>query len=134
MSDYAPTVIPTIRYDDAAAAIDFLCDAFGFERNMVVQADDGTIEHSQLRIGTGMVMVGQTSDGSDGRMPGKGEFPGVYLVVDDADKACQRAREAGAVITQEPHDTDYGSRDFGAKDLEGNQWWLGTYQPTEAAE
>ena len=29
----------------------------------------------------------------------------------------------------EPFDTDYGSRDFTAKDPEGNVWYFGTYQP-----
>jgi hypothetical protein len=26
-------------------------------------------------------------------------------------------------------DTDHGSRDYGALDLEGNVWWFGTYWP-----
>jgi uncharacterized glyoxalase superfamily protein PhnB len=29
----------------------------------------------------------------------------------------------------EPFDTDYGSRDYSARDLEGNQWHFGTYRP-----
>ncbi len=130
MSDFAPTVIPTLRYDDAVKAIDFLCEAFGFTRHEVHVDDAGRVVHAELRHGTGMVMLGQSSDGSDGRLAGKGTFPGIYVVVDDADAACRRAREAGAEITSEPRDTDYGSRDFGAADLEGNVWWFGTYQPT----
>ena len=27
-------------------------------------------------------------------------------------------------------DQEYGSRDFAARDLEGNQWNFGTYEPT----
>jgi hypothetical protein len=27
-----------------------------------------------------------------------------------------------------PHDTDYGSRDFAARDPEGNRWSFGTYR------
>jgi uncharacterized glyoxalase superfamily protein PhnB len=27
-------------------------------------------------------------------------------------------------------DQEYGSRDFGVRDLEGNQWNFGTYEPT----
>lgn len=131
MSDYAPTLIPSIRYDDADAALTFLTEAFGMRPVLVTRGDDRRITHAELRFGTGMVMVGSTSDGSDGRLAGRSDFPGVYLVVSDADAACERARQCGATITREPADTHYGSRDFGAADPEGNVWWLGTYQPTD---
>jgi uncharacterized glyoxalase superfamily protein PhnB len=48
--------------------------------------------------------------------------------VDQPDALCERARAAGAEITAEPHDTDYGSRDFSARDPEGNRWSFGTYR------
>jgi uncharacterized glyoxalase superfamily protein PhnB len=38
------------------------------------------------------------------------------------------ARAAGAEITSELHDTDYGSRDFAARDPEGDRWSFGTYR------
>ncbi len=130
MTDYAPTLIPSIRYDDAEAAMGFLTGALGFTEVMTSRAEDGTIAHAELRWGTGMVMIGQHRDGDGERFTDKGSFPGIYVVVDDADGACERARAAGATITQEPMDTDYGSRDFGVADPEGNVWWFGTYQPT----
>ena len=45
------TVIPTMRYNDATAAIEWLCEAFGFEKHLVVPGDDGTIVHAQLVFG-----------------------------------------------------------------------------------
>jgi uncharacterized glyoxalase superfamily protein PhnB len=30
---------------------------------------------------------------------------------------------------REPNDTDYGSREYGARDPEGLVWHFGTYQP-----
>ena len=51
-------MIPAIRYRDAAAAIDWLCEAFGFERHLVVPGEGGTIAHAQLAFGNGMVMLG----------------------------------------------------------------------------
>ncbi len=51
-----------------------------------------------------------------------------YVVTDEPDALCARARAAGARITTEPHDTDYGSRDFAAADPEGNRWSFGTYR------
>ena len=54
-----------------------------------------------------------------------------YVVVADADAHHDRARAAGAQVTMELRDTDYGSRDYAAKDLEGNAWFFGTYRPLE---
>ena len=52
------TFIPLLRYRDASAAIEWLCQVFGFEKHMVVPNDDGTIAHAQLRFGNGMIMPG----------------------------------------------------------------------------
>ena len=41
----------------------------------------------------------------------------------------ERALAAGAEILMAPTDQEYGSRDFVAKDHEGNVWCFGTYQP-----
>jgi uncharacterized glyoxalase superfamily protein PhnB len=118
MSDY-PTVFPTLRYADASAAIDFLADAFGAERH-AVYSDNGRVRHAELRLGNGMVMLGEAESASGG---------GVYVVVEDVDAHCERARAAGAEITRGPEDTDYGSREYGARDREGLAWHFGTYQP-----
>jgi predicted enzyme related to lactoylglutathione lyase len=53
----------------------------------------------------------------------------VYVAVPDVDAHCAQARAAGAEITREPFDTDYGSRDYAARDLAGNVWSFGTYRP-----
>ena len=52
------TVIPVLRYRDAPAAIEWLCETFGFEKNLVVPNEDGTIAHAQLSFGNGMIMLG----------------------------------------------------------------------------
>jgi uncharacterized glyoxalase superfamily protein PhnB len=123
MSEH-PTVFPTLSYRNADAALDFLRHAFGAEPHAVYRDEPGRVRHAELRLGNGMVMLGEAD------MPGGG---GVYVVVDDPDAHCARAREAGAEIVREPNDTDYGSRDYGARDLEGLAWHFGTYQPFEAA-
>jgi uncharacterized glyoxalase superfamily protein PhnB len=121
-----PTVFPTLSYDDARAAIDFLAEAFGAERHAVYSSDEGTIQHAELRFGNGIVMLGSSS----GEMPAtRGRGGGVYIVIADPDEHCARAREAGAEIVRELHDTEYGSREYTAKDPEGNTWYFGTYQP-----
>ena len=50
-------IIPTLRYSDAAVAIDWLCNAFAFEKHLVVPDDDGGVAHAQLTFGNGMIML-----------------------------------------------------------------------------
>ena len=123
-----PTVFPALVYDDPAAAIDFLTTAFGAERHAVYN-DNGAVRHAELRLGNGIVMFGPARP--DTKPAGSAA---IYVVVEDPDAHCARAREAGAEIVREPNDTDYGSREYGAKDPEGNDWHFGTYQPFAEAE
>ena len=120
-----PTVFPTLSYDDAAAAVDFLTTAFGAKRYAVYAGDDGKIQHAELRFGNGIVMLGSSS----AEMQATAGCGGIYIVVDDPDAHCARARAAGAEITRDLHDEPYGSREYSAKDPEGNSWYFGTYQP-----
>lgn len=131
------TVIPCLRYRDAAAAIDWLCSAFGFEKQAVYPNPDGTIAHAQLTFGNGMIMLGSATPDDAGwgrlvRQPdetGGAETQCAYLVVDDADALYARAKAAGAGILLEIRDQDYGGRDFTCRDLEGHIWTFGTYDP-----
>ena len=58
------TIIPSLRYDDALKAIDWLCNAFGFEKQAVYADDKGVVQHAQLTFGNGMIMLGSTANGS----------------------------------------------------------------------
>ena len=51
------------------------------------------------------------------------------MIVDDPDGHYERAKGAGAEIVMELTDTDYGSRDYSAREPEGNIWSFGTYLP-----
>ena len=123
MSEH-PTVFPTMSYRDASAAIEFLERAFGAEPHAVYRDESGRVRHAELKLGNGMVMLGEAETAAGG---------GVYVVVPQLDEHCARAREADAEIVREPNDTDYGSREYGARDLEGLAWHFGTYQPFEVA-
>jgi len=118
-------IIPTLRYTDAPAAIDFLERAFGFERK-AVYGDGDVIHHAELTCGRGMVMLGSTGRGDPQFDTRKSS---AYVIVADPDGLHDRAKAAGAAITRELQDTDYGSREFSARDPEGNAWSFGTYDP-----
>lgn len=133
--DTKATVIPCLRYRNAPAAIEWLCQNFGFEKRLVVPNEDGTIAHAQLGFGNGMIMLGSVVESEFGRLMkqpdeiGGAETQSSYLVVSDADAIYERAKAAGAEIVMEIKDEDYGGRGFSCRDLEGRLWSIGTYDP-----
>jgi uncharacterized glyoxalase superfamily protein PhnB len=136
MKEVPMGLYPFLRYEDCPAAIRFLVRAFGFEEKLVVPGEDGTIAHAQLQVPTGgIVMLGSVRRDPDEKVHVHsprtlgGASAGIYIAIDDPDAHCARARAAGAEIFMPPTDQDYGSRDYGARDPEGNVWCFGTYKP-----
>lgn len=126
MSHDVPSIIPALRYQDASAAIDFLVDAFGFARNAVYASEDGRIDHAQLTLGSGMVMLGSAAEDDPFSAAGPAS---IYVIVDDADAHHDRAVAGGAEVIMPLTDEDYGGRGYTALDPEGNLWSFGTYRP-----
>ena len=135
-----PRISSSLFYDDAAAAIDWLGRAFGFEVRLKVEGEGGRIEHSELTFGDGLVMVGSSGgkreSGRDNswtaspRALGGKNTQALFAYVDDVDMHCARARAAGATIATEPMSSDYGDdywedRSYEAVDPEGHHWWFG---------
>jgi uncharacterized glyoxalase superfamily protein PhnB len=121
-----PQVWPSLRAHDARALIRFLTEAFGFEET-VVYGDGDRVDHAQLSWPEGGgIMLGSVKEGQNSATD-PGAF-GAYVVTDQPDALYARAKAAGAEITAELYDTDYGSRDFAARDPEGNRWTFGTYR------
>jgi uncharacterized glyoxalase superfamily protein PhnB len=135
-----PRLSAGVFYDEPAKAIDWLCRAFGFEVRLKVERDDGSIVHSELVFGEGLIMVGGTgrSDPEKEAWQGKYVSPrsiegqntqSICIFVDDPDAHCARARAEGATVIREPRTDDYGGdywsdRTYGALDLEGHLWWF----------
>ncbi len=126
------TIHPVLRYEDAHAAIDFLEAAFGGRRLQVHEDDDGAIVHAELRLAGEVVLISSTGAGNPVFDQGAGRSV-VYVALDDVDALHERALDAGADILMAPTDQDYGSRDFAARDPEGNIWSFGTYRPSESS-
>lgn len=129
--DTKPTVYPTLRYENAPAAIEWLGRAFGFKAALVVPNPDGTIAHAELSFGPGVIMLGSSRDDGIGKSPRQlnGVTGGVYVYVAEIDAHYERARAEGADIIREITDQEYGSREYTARDLEGHVWSFGTYRP-----
>ena len=128
-----PRIASSLYYEDAVAAIDFLCDAFGFEVRLKIEGEGGRIEHSELEYGDGLVMVSQVKPDKfpkrkSPRTLGAGT-QAIMVYVDDVEAHFAQARKAGAVIVKELEVHDYGDdywsdRGYEAEDLEGHGWWF----------
>lgn len=122
-----------MRYADAHGAIGWLCEAFGCEKQLFYEGPDGSVVHAQLTLDGAVFMLGSARD--DGEYPARtpkqlgGITGSIYAFVADPDAHCSRARAAGARIAMEPYDTDYGTREYAAYDVEGYWWTFGTYHP-----
>jgi uncharacterized glyoxalase superfamily protein PhnB len=129
------TIFLAIRYVDARSAIAWLQRAFGAEPHVVYDDPKGGVAHAELSVAGNLIMLGDSrDDGYPVRSPKEVNCvtASLYVALPDAgavDALHARASAAGAKITQPPHDTDYGSHDFGALDLEGHPWTFGTYRP-----
>jgi PhnB protein len=121
--DRYPTVTPYLLYEDVPAAIEWLERAFGFQERLRYAADDGTVNHAEMRvIRDGVVMLGHPGpDYRDPRHSGGGTAL-VHVMVDDVDAHAERARAAGAHILREPADQEYGDRRYDVEDLAGHVW------------
>jgi uncharacterized glyoxalase superfamily protein PhnB len=130
MSDRArlPTIGPLLWYQDPKAAMAWLERAFGFERRLVVEADDGGVIHSELVLGDGYVMVVGPPSGkavSPAAFGGRSTQSVHIQLTEGLDERCAQARAAGATIEREPADQPYGDRVFTCRDPEDHPWSFG---------
>src|SRR5262245_20587525 len=97
-----PRISTALFYNDPAKAIDWLCQAFGFEVRLKVEGLNGRIEHSELEYGDGLIMVGGAgpeyhdpkkpwrSFAASPRSVGGKTTQNLCIHVDDADAHCAR--------------------------------------------
>lgn len=130
-----PQVWPTLRARDARGLIRFLVDVVGF-REAAVYGSGDSVDHAQLNWpGGGGVMLGSVRSTPDDPWALRPGTFGAYVVTSAPAELYARVVAGGAKITQELHDTNYGSTDFALLDPEGNLWSFGTYrgEPTPPA-
>ena len=135
------TLIPSLRYRDAHAAIDWLERAFGFIRHSVYSGPDNTVGHAELRHGSGMIMLGSATNPSPNasfyatpaEIGGRVTSP-LYLIVSDCEPAYASAMAAGAEVVLDLQEMSYGGKAFTVRDPEGYLWSVGEYNPWTAFE
>ena len=115
-------VTPYLLYEDGAAAIEFLTQAFGFREERRMTGSAGGL-HAELEVAPdgGWIFLGQPT--GDFRNPAvAGRTSQVYVLVDDVDSHYARAKAEGARITEEPNDLPFGHRRYGCADPQGHEW------------
>ncbi|HEY9234441.1 MULTISPECIES: VOC family protein [Phenylobacterium] len=125
------SVTPVAFYRDPIAALKWLEAAFGFETSVLMTDENGRVGHAQMsflgsEIGIGGEWEGPQLGGARMRSPASLDGAGTQFMRIDLpeglDAHCERARAAGAAITQEPEEQFYGARTYRARDPEGHVW------------
>ncbi|MFN0243807.1 MAG: VOC family protein [Planctomycetota bacterium] len=125
-------IYPSLCYDDALVAIDWLQRAFGFEKRLVVPGPNDTVLHSELTFGPNVVIMVGSSKPEQRRVSPRrlgGTTQALSLFVEDADAHCARAKKAGAEILRDVQVEEYGGRGYMCNDPEGHTWYFGSYRP-----
>ena len=117
-------VIPYLTYDDAPAALDFICSAFGFTERMRMPGPEGLLMHAELVFGDSVLMLSSVMPdmgiASPENLPAVHGNVTVYMA--DVDAHYAQAEAAGAAILEEPTDMFWGDRLYRAADPEGHNW------------
>jgi uncharacterized glyoxalase superfamily protein PhnB len=128
-------VVPTMPYHNTVVMVDWLCEAFGFQRRLIVKGEDGTVKHAELTFGESMIMVVPVQDTPFEKLVvhpnqlGGVETQTCYLVVSDVDAHYVKAKAKGAEIIFGVRVEDRGGRGYACRDPEGHMWMFGTYDP-----
>jgi uncharacterized glyoxalase superfamily protein PhnB len=135
----AQRLVPFLGYEDAAAAIDWLCAAFGATENTESRqtGTNGTIGHAELDIEGSTIFI-STPAGYVGSRNHRESceieramhdnpwvIDGLWIEVGDVDAHHAHAAEAGATIIRELDEPGIGYRIYTAEDLEGHRWMFG---------
>ena len=116
-------ITPYLYYEDVDRALRFLSEAFGFRKYGVqMRRPDGKIYHAAMKLGDGLIMMGRPAPGYRNPKRLGQATQSLYINVKNVDKHFQRAQKAGAIIIEEPADTEYGQRRYRATDPEGHEW------------
>jgi uncharacterized glyoxalase superfamily protein PhnB len=132
-------LIPFLGYEEAAVAIDWLCNAFGAVENRAARqsGEDGAVMHAELDLeGSAIFLSTPRGYVSSRRHRGSCEteramhdnpwvIDGLWVEVGDVEAHLARAREHGATIIRDLDEPGIGYRIYTAEDLEGHRWMFG---------
>lgn len=120
------TVLPHITYRDVAKASAWLTAAFGFTEHYRY-GPPGSPSGAQMYLGDAWVMLDAPDSGQ--KVPAELGYgtQSLTVLVTNIDAHYDKARSAGAELVEELHETVYGERQYGARDLDGHHWLFSTH-------
>jgi uncharacterized glyoxalase superfamily protein PhnB len=130
-------VCPTIPYRNATAMVDWLCNTLGFQKQCILESENGEIQHAQLIFGESLILVVRVEDSKLERLVvhpdqvGGVETQACYLVVPDIEAHYAAACKSGAEIVSGVERGGLGDRGYVCRDPEGHIWMLGSDDPHE---
>jgi uncharacterized glyoxalase superfamily protein PhnB len=131
-------IVPFIGYEDAASAIEWLEQAFGFVEDRAARKEsEGTIGHAELEFGGARIYLStpegyanplhlrESSELARRAYDNPWVIDGHFVEVEDVDAHCERASAAGATILRKLEEPGIGFRIYTAEDPEGHRWMFG---------
>jgi len=125
------TVSAYLVVKNAVEALEFYQKAFGAEAGARMPGPDGeSTMHAEMRIGNSTVMLTDENPQWEMKSPATvgGSPASLHVYVDDADKAFNRAVEAGCTVAAPIMDAFWGDRYGKVKDPFGYQWGIATHK------
>ena len=127
-----PRVTPYLLYEDATQMVDWLGRAFGLRQQSAMKDSNGKVRHAEMWLGEdGLVLIGAPAPPFKNPKHLGQATANLYVYVEDVDAHCEQARKCGARIIEEPADTGYGDRRYGAEDPEGHLWYFAKPRPLQ---
>ena len=124
------TVTPSIVVKNGAEAIDFYTKAFNAEEVSRFEMPNGKVMHAEINVGGSRIMLGEenTQTGCVAPASLSGSPSSLYVYVENADAAFERAVQAGAKSEMPVEDMFWGDRAGAVKDPSGHRWMLATHK------
>ncbi|MEO8126533.1 MAG: VOC family protein [Bryobacteraceae bacterium] len=111
------TVLAHVFCASVEESLGWYARTFGFTEYYRFGPPGGPASGAQMRLDNAYIML------KSGKAQGSGPRTHyLTVIVDNVDTHYERARLAGAKITEELNETCYGERQYGVQDLEGNFW------------
>jgi PhnB protein len=122
------TVTPSLTVRNAAEAIEFYKKALGAQELTRMPGPDGKIMHAELKIGDSIVFLGEEMPNMGNKSPQTvgAATGGLYLYVEDVDRAFEQAINAGGKQKMPVTDMFWGDRYGQFADPYGYTWGLST--------
>jgi len=115
----ADVILPHLSYQNVAAAVDWLANAFGFaEHYRYGEPAQG----AQIHLGDAWIMLNSSRPGRASPAQAGCETQSLTVFVEDVEAHFERAKTAGVKIVENLNETPYGELQYGAEDLEGHRW------------